>query len=104
MNKEAEDAAAAKERPYENPFAPRQPRPEDYRPPDRPHGYVPQNAGGRSRRGHGTGDVDADGFETVSAVRAEMNNTNIYILKPPHAPTAFISGRRASALAQEAED
>ena len=32
-----------------------------------------------------------------------MNNTNIYIVKPPHAPTAFISGRRVSALAPEAE-
>ena len=99
MDEDATAAAAAKEG-YVDPFAPKEPRPADYRPPDRPYGWVPQNAQGRSRRGHGTGEKDENGFEKVGA---EMNNTNIYILKPPHAVTAFISGRRVSALAPEAE-
>jgi hypothetical protein len=101
LNKEAEQAAAGKNGTYVSPFAPTEPRPEDHRPSDRPYGWVAQNAKGRSRRGKGTGEQDQEGFETVGA---EMNNTNIYILKPPHAATAFISGRRVSALAPEAED
>ena len=43
---------------------------------------------------------DADGFLS----RRSEDMTNIYIVKPPVAPKAFISGRRVSALVPGAED
>ena len=60
----------------------------------------PKKPRGRNRKQENR-QADADGWKT----RAE-DMTNIYIVKPPVPPKAFISGRRVSApaLVPEAED
>ncbi len=97
LNKEAETAGAVKEGPYVDPYA-QNPDKGDYHPENRPYGWVPQNAGGRTK--HGRGPPDAEGF------RQYADMTNIYIVKLPDETKAFFSGRRVSALAPglEAED
>jgi hypothetical protein len=100
LNKEAEKAAADKETPFEDQFAPQQHSSDEDNSEDEDWKKEKQVGKQRGRNKHGKGPKDADGFVEY------QDMTNIYIVKLPHAPKAFISGRRVPALALglEAED
>jgi hypothetical protein len=102
LNQEAEDAAAAKTPTFVNPWAPQHHSSDEDNGEDEDWNQEPKlhKQRGRNRKQENR-QANADGWKT----KAE-DMTNIYIVKPPVPPKAFISGRRVSApaLVPEAED